>query len=67
MFGLFKSEDKDDHDRAKSVYEKLLSVPKENKEARSMRMRVGLLCRAFLDKAFIAGAEQTEAYEVANA
>ena len=67
MFGLFKSEDKDDLERAKSVFEKILTVPRESKEARSMRMRVGLLSRAFLDKAFIAGAEQTEAFEVANA
>lgn len=67
MFNLFKSEDVDDLDRAKSVYEKILTVPRESKEARSMRMRVGLLCRALLDKTFIAGAEQTEAYEVASA
>lgn len=64
MFNLFKSSEQDDFDRAKAVWEKVIEVPRENREARSMRVRVGLLSRAFLDKTFIAGAEQTEAYEV---
>ena len=67
MFNLFKSSDQDDHERAKAVWEKIIEVPRENREARSMRMRVGLLSRTFLDKTFVAGAEQTEAYEVSVA
>jgi hypothetical protein len=67
MFNLFKSSEQDDHERAKAVWDKIVEVPRENREARSMRVRVGLLSRAFLDKTFVAGAEQTEAYEVSVA
>lgn len=67
MFSLFKSSEQDDHDRAKAVWDKIVEVPRENREARSMRTRVGLLSRAFLDKTFVAGAEQTEAFEIAMA
>ncbi len=67
MFNLFKSSALDDHERAKAVWEKIIEVPRENREARSIRMRLGLLSRTFLDKAFVAGAEQTEAYDVSVA
>lgn len=67
MISLFKKTDVDEHERAKAVFDKIVAVPRESREARSMRMRVGLLCRTFLDKTFVAGAEQTEAYEVSCA
>ena len=39
----------------------------DSREARSARTRMGLLCRAHLDKTFIDGAEQTAGYQDALA
>lgn len=64
MFSLFKNSEADAHTRAKAVFEKIVEVPIDNPEARSMRVRVGLLSRAFLDATFIEGAEKTDAYEM---
>ncbi len=49
--------------RAKSAFEKVAELKSDSREARSARMRLGLLCRAHLDKTFIAGAEQTAEWQ----
>eukprot|EP01041_Mallomonas_annulata_P031176 gene31176-53438_t len=49
--------------RAVAAFEKVTSIESDSREARSLRMRMGMLCRAHLDKTFIAGAEQTAAWQ----
>jgi len=49
--------------RAVAAYEKVLSLKSESHDARIARMRMGMLCRAHLDKTFIAGAEQTALWQ----
>lgn len=53
----------DEMKQAKAAYEKIVSLNTDSREARSMRLRMGLLCRAHVDKTFIAGAEQTAAWQ----
>ena len=61
MFNLFnRNNPADEMKRAVAAYEKVTSIESDSREARSLRMRMGMLCRAHLDKTFIAGAEQTE-------
>lgn len=64
MFGLFKrNKPADDMQRAVAAYEKVASLKSDSREARSLRMRMGMICRAHLDKTFVAGAEQTAIWE----
>lgn len=64
LFNLFKKPaDEDDRARAVAAYDKVVSLESDGHEARSMRLRMSMLCRAHLDKTFVAGAQQTEAYE----
>lgn len=49
----------DEMKRAKAAYEKVVGLTSDSREARSMRMGMGLLCKAHLDKTFISGAEKT--------
>lgn len=49
--------------RAKATFEKVAELKADTREARTARMRLGLLCRAHLDKTFIAGAEQTAEWQ----
>lgn len=49
----------DEMKRAKAAYEKVVALTADTREARSIRMGMGLLCKAHLDKTFIAGAEKT--------
>lgn len=58
MFLFKRSNPEDDMKRAKAAYEKAVSLTSDSRDARSMRMRMGLLCRAHIDKTFVAGAEQ---------
>ncbi len=53
----------DDMKRAVAAFEKVVSLDSDSRDARSLRMRMGMLCRAHLDKTFIAGAEQTAAWQ----
>ena len=48
---------------AKQAYEKVIALTGDSREARSMKMRMGLLCRAHVDKTFVAGAEMTAAWQ----
>lgn len=64
MFGLFtRNKPVDEMRRAEAAYEKVASLKGDSHEVRSLRLRMGLICRAHLDKTFIAGAEQTAAWE----
>ncbi|MEY3611267.1 MAG: hypothetical protein RJB14_989 [Pseudomonadota bacterium] len=64
MFNLFnRNNPADEMKRAVAAYEKVTSIESDSREARSLRMRMGMLCRAHLDKTFVAGAEQTAAWQ----
>jgi hypothetical protein len=64
MFGLFtRNKPVDDMRRAEAAYEKVASLKGDSRDARSLRLRMGLICRAHLDKTFVAGAEQTALWE----
>lgn len=64
MFGLFsRNKPIDDMRRAEAAYEKVASLKGDSHDARSLRLRMGLICRAHLDKTFVDGAEQTAAWE----
>jgi len=67
MFKIFRKPEEDDRTRAVSAYEKTVSLAVDNHDAHSMRLRMGMLCRAHVDKTFVAGAQQTEAHELACA
>lgn len=60
IFDIFsRNSPEDEMKRAKATFEKVAELKTDSRDARSARMRLGLLCRAHLDKTFIAGAEQT--------
>lgn len=66
LFNIFKKPaDEDERTRAIAAYDKVVSLESDGHEARSMRLRLSMLCRAHVDKTFVAGAQQTEAYELA--
>lgn len=67
MFNIFKKPEEDERTRAVNAYEKTVALTGDGHEAHSMRLRLGMLCRAHLDKTFISGAQQTEAHEIACA
>ncbi len=59
VFSLFGADRPEDlMKQAKAAYEKVVSLESDSREARSMRLRMALLCRAHLDKTFIDGAER---------
>ena len=63
MFFFNRNSPEDEMKRAKAAYEKVISLTEDTREARSMKMRMGLMCRAHVDKTFVAGAEQTAAWQ----
>ncbi len=67
LFDIFKKQpaEEDERLRAKAAYDKLATLDPSSYEARSMRLGMSMLIRAHLDKTFIAGAQQTEAHELA--
>jgi hypothetical protein len=58
-----RSNPQDEMKRAKAAYEKVVASTSDTREARSMRLGMSLLCRAHLDKTFIAGAEKTADFQ----
>lgn len=59
VFSLFGADRPEDlMKQAKAAYEKVIELESDSREARSMRLRMGMLCRAHLDKTFIDGAER---------
>jgi len=64
MLGFFnKNTPAEEMKRAVAAYEKVVSLKSDTHDARIVRMRMGMLCRAHLDKTFIAGAEQTALWQ----
>lgn len=64
MFSLFSSSSNEDtKNRAREAFEKIANVKTDSREARSARLRMGLLCRGHIDKTFIDGAEKTAAWQ----
>lgn len=63
MFFFNRNSPEEEMKRAKAAYEKVISLTEDTREARSMKMRMGLLCRAHVDKTFVAGAEMTAAWQ----
>lgn len=66
---LFSQGPGDDQEEARLAFEKVVAASRgSNPEAaRSARVRMGLLCRAHLDKTFVEGAEKTAAHQTALA
>lgn len=65
---LFAAGPEEDQEVARAAYDKVVaSRLVDSREARSARARMGLLCRAHLDKTFIDGAEQTAVFQAAMA
>jgi len=62
MFSFKKDADKGDKEQAQALFEKITASKADAREARSARIRMGLLCRAHLDKSFIDGAQKTAVY-----
>ena len=62
MLSIFKKFQPDEKVLAAAAYEKVVSLTQDTRDARSMRVRMALLCRSHLDKSFVAGAELTAAY-----
>ena len=56
---LSKPSPEDEMKQARATFEKVASLKSDSREAHSLRVRMGMLCRAHLDKTFVAGAEQT--------
>ena len=49
--------------KAQALFEKVTSSKSDSREARSLRVRMALLCRAHLDKSFVTGAEQMASWQ----
>ena len=62
MFSFLKDADVDEKEQAQALFEKITVSKADTREARSARIRMGLLCRAHLDKTFIDGAQKTAVY-----
>lgn len=63
MFTLFQDSVEVEKRRAKEAFEKVASTRSDSMQSRSARLRLGLLCRAHLDKTFVAGAQQTASHQ----
>jgi hypothetical protein len=64
MFSIFSPKDPDkEMQKAQALFEKVTSSKADTREARSLRVRMGLLCRAHLDKSFVTGAEQMASWQ----
>lgn len=48
---------------AQALFEKVIASKTDTREARGLRIRLGLLCRAHLDKSFVTGAEQMASWQ----
>lgn len=62
MFSFLKDADGNEKEQAQALFEKITASKADTREARSARIRMGLLCRAHLDKTFIDGAQRTAVY-----
>ena len=63
IFSIFSPKNPDEEMRkAQELFEKIISSQSDSREIRSLRVRMGLLCRAHLGKSFVSGAEQMAAW-----
>jgi len=62
MFSFLKDADVNEKEQAQALFEKITASKADTREARSARIRMGLLCRAHLDKTFIDGAQRTAVF-----
>jgi hypothetical protein len=64
FFSLFAPKNPEEEMRkAQALFEKLIASESDSSETRNLRTRMGLLCRAHLDKSFVLGAEQASAWQ----
>jgi hypothetical protein len=63
MFSMFQDRVETEKRRAREAFEKVSSTRSDSAQSRSARLRMGLLCRAHLDKTFVAGAQQTASHQ----
>ena len=64
MFSIFSNKSPEDEMKsAQALFEKVIAMKADSREARSLKIRLGLLCRAHLDKSFVSGAELTAAWQ----
>lgn len=68
-FSLFSSgsSEKQLCEKAKAAFDKVSAVSADSDAGRSAKVRMALLCRAHIDKAFISAAKDTELYQDASA
>lgn len=67
MLRFFKSAEPDPRQTARELFEKVAGLSSDAHDARSARLGLGMMIRAFVDKTFVAGAEQTAAWQEAVA
>lgn len=68
IFSIFSAKNPDDEMRkAQALFEKIISTQSDSREIRNSRVRMGLLCRAHLDKSFVTGAEQMASWQELSA
>lgn len=63
MFSLFRNSEDDEMKQAQATFEKVTQLRSDTRETRSARIRLGLLCRAHLDKTFVSAADQTAIWQ----
>jgi hypothetical protein len=64
MFSIFQDKSPEaEKKQAAALFEKVVSSKADTREARSLRARIALLCRAHLDKTFVAGAELADHHD----
>lgn len=63
MFNFFKTAEPDPKQTARELYDKVIGLSSDSHDARSARLRLGMLIRAHVDKTFVAGAEQTALWQ----
>lgn len=64
MLNFFKKQPSeiDEQEQAKTLFLKVTSATSESHETRKIKLGLGMLCQAHLDRSFIDGAEQTAIY-----
>jgi len=65
MFSLFQDKSPEtEKKQAAELFEKIAASKSDNRDARSARARLALMCRAHLDKTFVAGAEMADDHDL---
>jgi len=65
MFSIFQDKSPESEKKqAAELFEKIAASKSDTRDARSARARLALLCRAQLDKTFVAGAEMADDHDL---